>query len=147
MNENIINTGDAGNTTANEAPDTTPVFTQGDLDRVVGERLHRERAKITADFASREEELKKREYQMAARDTLMQRGYAGESLQILGVLNAKTVDELNNALDVLEKHARVGGERFDAAVLAGINDKLKQKPPETRFATGGDTIRKGMGLK
>jgi len=128
------------------APDTN-LFSQDDLNRIVGERLHKERAKMTAELSSREEELMRREYQFAARDALTKRGYASEALDILTVLKAGTIDELNAALDVLEKHVPMGGEQFDAAVRDALNKKLMQATPGTRHSQPGNGVREAFGLK
>ena len=147
-NNNTINTGEAGTQTA----DTTPTFTQDDVNKIVGDRLNRERAKITADYEGREAELLRREYQYAAREALTKRGYVGEdgSLEILSVINAKTVDELERALDIIEKctgFARGSMEELIKRVRTEtLNNVLRQKPPETHYPTGIG-VREAMGLK
>ena len=144
-NMDTINTGEAGTTTTPQQEEKT--FTQDQVNAIVGKRLAEEKTKTDADLVQREQELARREYQYAARDTLTKRGHSGESLEILSVLNAKTVDELNKALDIIERHFSLNKESFDAAVQEGINKRLVQKAPETRYIQPSNDVRKAMGIK
>jgi Cdc6-like AAA superfamily ATPase len=126
-----------------------PTFTQEDLNRIISDRLNKERAKLTAELSSREDDLQRREYRLAARETLTKRGYLDDTaVEIISVLNASNADELNRALDIIEKHMSYSKENFDAAVLTELNKKLMQGTPRS-ITPQPETanIRKAMNLK
>lgn len=93
-----------------QQPDTTPtpevsgdqgekLFTQADLDRIIGERLARERAKAEpSPEDAREADLKAREARMTCREYLSDKKYSAELLDILPTGDAEafkvSVDKL-----------------------------------------------------
>lgn len=76
-------------------------FTQDEVNRIVGERLAKEKAKQDAAFAEREQELARREALFDLRDQLKDMGLPDE---LLPVLNVQDKEALNKALEALKKH-------------------------------------------
>lgn len=86
---------DNTNQNIEQRPETTPtpeasggqyekLFTQADLDRIIGERLARERAKAEpSPEDAREADLKAREARMTCREYLSDKKYPAELLDIL----------------------------------------------------------------
>ncbi len=72
-------------------PGGEKMFTQADLDRIIGERLAR--AKQTADSAERETVLKARESRLDCREFLSDKHYPVELLDILDTSDSKTFQE------------------------------------------------------
>lgn len=58
-------------------------FTQSELNRIVSERLAKDRAKGTADLEKRETELRARELAMSAREILAEKGLPKDLADIL----------------------------------------------------------------
>ena len=51
-------------------------FSQEDVNRIVGERLAKEKAKNESDWQQREQDLQRRELQMTAKEYLSEKKYA-----------------------------------------------------------------------
>lgn len=128
MDENI-NT----NQNTEQQPETTPtpevsgdqgekLFTQADLDRIIGERLARERAKAEpSPEETREADLKAREARMDCREFITDEGYPSELLDLFDTSDS---------------------ERFKAAVekldsLVGLPSKHRAPAPRIVAPTGG----------
>lgn len=100
---------------------TEKLFTQEDVNRIVSERLARERAKAEpSPDDAREADLKAREARLSCREYIAEGGYP---------------------VDLLELFDTTDAERFKAAVEK--LDKLVDLPsnhrrPTPRFVTGGD---------
>lgn len=63
---------------------TEKLFTQADLDRIIGERLARERAKAEpSPEDAREADLRVRETRLSCREYLADKGYSAELLDLL----------------------------------------------------------------
>ena len=88
------------NTTQNPATGER-TFTQEDVNRIVGERLAKEKIKQDAAFAEREQELARREALYDLRDQLKDMGLPSE---LLPVLNAQDKEALNKALEALKNY-------------------------------------------
>jgi len=139
MNEqNKTPTGEAGNPT----PAGGATFTQDEVNNIIGARLAKERAKIESDLADREEQLARQEYTISARKVLEERHFkynADDVTAILGVLKASTVQELENALTIIQKSIGLTLKE------QGTNPAT---PPQTwNQPTHDAEIRKAMGLK
>lgn len=70
-------------------------FTQEDVNRIVGERLAKEKAKSSgeADLAKREQELARRELHMSAREMLSEKGLPVQLCEALNCADQKTMEE------------------------------------------------------
>ena len=111
-----INTGDTGNPTAEGGNEKT--FTQDQVNQIVGDRLAKERSKIEADLARREQDLAQREYLHTALEECEKRGFTPKVLELFDVT---TVDDLNKKLDLLTK-------LFPPPELKGVQTASPPKP-------------------
>ena len=77
-------------------------FTQEDVNRIVGERLAKEKAKNTneTDLAKREQELAQRELKLLARETLSSKGLPAE---LLDALNCSDKETMEKSIATIEK--------------------------------------------
>jgi hypothetical protein len=111
-------------------------FTQDDVNRIIQERLAKEKAKGDSTLAEREQELAKREFQLKAKEILAEKKLPAE---ILGAIKCDTEEELNASLALLEEQFDIGSSKPVPKVIAG--------------GTGGsnpghsDQVREAMGLK
>ena len=93
MNQNID---PAGNQGAGEK-----TFTQDDVNRIVSDRLAKDREKASKELGEREQELAKREFRLNSRQKLIDRGYPED---ILDALNCSSEEAFNKALDIIDGH-------------------------------------------
>ncbi|MGN0612639.1 MAG: DUF4355 domain-containing protein [Porcipelethomonas sp.] len=90
----------------NTAAETQPegngskTFTQEDVNRIVGDRLAKDRAKNDADLIKREQDLKQRELAMSAREVLSEKGLPKE---LADILKFSDEDTMNKSIESLEK--------------------------------------------
>lgn len=91
-------TGEAGNPTP--APEDTRTFSQDDVNRIVSERLAKERAKAETSLAQREQELQRREFELTAHETLRQKGLPTELME---ALNCSSPEAFSKSLELLDK--------------------------------------------
>lgn len=122
-------------------------FTQEDVNRIVSERLNKEKAKGDAALAEREQQFAEREKALANREALYdlrdQLKDMGLPAELLPVLNVQDKAALKTALDALK----------------GYIDKYKSEQPhrvyeERKLPQGvesdldeGYALRKAMGLR
>ncbi|MCM1221960.1 MAG: DUF4355 domain-containing protein [Lachnospiraceae bacterium] len=93
------------NQNANPAADQgtgEKTFTQEDVNRIVGERLAKEKAKNSgeADFAKREQELAQRELHMSAKELLSEKGLP---VQLFDALNCTDEETMKKSIATIEK--------------------------------------------
>lgn len=101
-----IHTGEAGNPNAESVNTTPPVedtrtFTQEQVNKIVSDRLQKERGKVDVTFAAREAELAQREFQLKAREIMDAKKLP---VKLLDALNATDEASLNGALAILDEH-------------------------------------------
>lgn len=77
-------------------------FTQEDVNRIVQERLAKEKAKSSgdADFAKREQELARRELHMTAKEMLSEKGLP---VQLYDALNCTDEESLKKSIETIER--------------------------------------------
>ena len=77
-------------------------FTQEDVNRIVGERLAKEKAKNSgeADLVKREQELVRRELHMAAKESLSEKGLP---VQLFDALNCTDKETMEKSIATVEK--------------------------------------------
>ena len=119
-------------------------FSQDDVNRIVQDRLAKERAKSSEEMNKKEQELADREFRLNSRQKLIERGYP-ETL--LDALNCNSEEAFNKALDALDSLMKDKG-------VTPEQQELEKK--RARFtvplnvgglrAAGPDPIRKAMGL-
>lgn len=142
--ENINqNTDPAGNQGAGEK-----TFTQDDVNRIVSERLAKDREKASKELGEREQELAQREFRLNSRQKLMDKGYP-ESL--LDALNCSSEEAFDKALDIIDglmeerlasKKDKENQEQLEAERAKPFTGPLNQ----SSYRTGVDPIRKAMNL-
>lgn len=75
-------------------------FSQEDVNRIVGERLAKEKMKNEADWQQRELDLQRRELQMTAKEYLTERNMPVELLDALSYTDKET---LQKSVEVIER--------------------------------------------
>ena len=106
----------------NNTHDAEKTFTQADVDRIVAERLSRERAK-QPDFEAREKELIKRENALNARAKLIEKNLP-ESLSNL-VAGAEDMDAAIDALSVAMTQKKSWGMSHEGRKEPDSQDNLR----------------------
>lgn len=96
----------AENTTVESAAQTQAeekggqkTFTQEDVNRIVQDRLAKDRAKSSEEMSKKEQELAQREFRLNGRQKLLDRGYP-ESL--MDALNCSSEEAFTKALDIID---------------------------------------------
>lgn len=123
-------------------------FTQEDVNRIVQERLAKEKSKNNgdADFAKREQELAQRELHMSAKEMLSEKGLP---VQLFDALNCKDEETLKKSISTIET---VFNE-YNANATKSIQFKSFTPGVPTSPVNAGDgdaddlNIRKAMGLR
>jgi len=144
MNQDTNNTGDAGATTSDMEGKT---FSQDDVNRIVGERLSKEKAKAEADLTKREQELQHRENLLSARTALSNRNIPTE---LADIFSLSDMEAFEKGMDILQKHIdseiKKSTESDRPRPPAGaIYGGAKQQGMLTSGVTDG--IRVAMGLR
>ena len=121
-------------------------FTQEDVNRIVQERLAKEKAKSSgdADFAKREQELVQRELHMSAKEMLSEKGLP---VQLFDALNCTDEETMKKSISTIET---VFNE-YKANATKQIKFKGFQPGSGNKMPDAGDMenleIRKAMGLR
>jgi hypothetical protein len=114
-------------------------FTQEDVNRILGERLSKEKAKADAAFAEREQQFAQREKELANREALFELKdklkEMGLPAELLPVLNVQDKEALKTALEALKSYGH-----------NQINDK-GYKVLENRLRTGSHDTNDGITTK
>lgn len=122
-------------------------FTQEDVNRIVQERLAKEKAKNSgdADFARREQELVQRELHMTAKEMLSEKGLP---VQLFDALNCTDKETMEKSIATMETIFN----QYKANAASNIQFKGFQ-PGATGMMPNADAtaedieIRKAMGLR
>ncbi len=101
MNTENANSNMATEPTATPADQTggQKTFTQEDVNRIVQDRLAKDREKASKELGEREQELAQREFRLNSRQKLIDRGYP-ES--IMDALNCSSEEAFDKALDLID---------------------------------------------
>lgn len=120
-------------------------FTQEDVNRIVQERIAKERARSSgeADFAKREQELAHRELHMAAKELLSEKGLP---VQLFDALNCADEETMKKSIATIEKAFNDYKANLPKPVFKGFQPGASGKMPEAGKA-GDMEIRKAMGLR
>ena len=129
MSENITNAENAEKT-----------FTQEDVNRIVTERLARDRDRRTAELDEREKELKRRELSVIAREKLDEAGLNKELCKVLKYDDEAALDE---AIKQLQSIKGFDGNKPDAP---GKKIFIPNKLPEFRDGPSPDPFREAFKL-
>ena len=90
-------------------------FTQEDVNRIVGERLAKEKAKNDVDFVKREQDLQQRELAMSAKELLADKGLPKD---LADILRYSDEESLKSAVDRILK---LKNEELNGFKLIGDN--------------------------
>lgn len=133
---------DETKTMNNQNPDGAgaKTFSQDDVNRIVGERLAKEKAKGEAALAEKEQQLAQRELLLTAKEKLTENGLP---VELVDALNVSSPEALEKALSivktVMDKHkAEAHPIKFSGAKPAESLSRAKN--------TGDSSLRKAMGL-
>lgn len=128
--------------TADQGAGGEKSFTQDDVNRIVSERLARDRAKSLEEVSKKEKELMQREFRLNSRQKLIDRGYP-ESL--FDALNSSSEEAFGKAIDIIDNLIRERTASNNGQTgLSGF--RAVGAPGNNRFDSGEDPIRKAMGL-
>lgn len=126
----------------NQNPDGAgeKTFSQEDVNRIVGERLAKEKAKGEAVLAEREQQLAQRELLLTAKEKINEMGLPAELVDALNVSSPEALEKaLSTVKTVLDKYkSEARPMKFSGA-----------KPAESLSGvrnTGDDSLRKAMRL-
>ena len=126
----------------NQNPDGAgeKTFSQEDVNRIVGERLAKERAKGEAALAEKEQQLAQRELLLTAKEKINEMGLPAELVDALNVSSPEALEKaLSTVKTVLDKYkCEARPMKFSGA-----------KPAESLSGvrnTGDDSLRKAMRL-
>lgn len=130
--------------TTNQVQEQTAVETEGktfsqeDVNRIVGERLAKEKAKNESDWQQRERDLQRRELQMTAKEYLNEKNIPVELLDALSYTDEET---LQKSVEIIEKFIEekaqeatpkfvgiepIQGLEFSRSTLSGNDYGLRQ---------------------
>ena len=119
-------------------------FTQEDVNRIVQERLAKEKAKSSgeSDFARREQELAQRELHMTARELLSEKGLP---VNLFDALNCTDKETLEKSISSIEKaFAEQKANARKNIKFKGFQPGVSLRPSYEDFED--DALRKAMGL-
>lgn len=122
------------------------LFTQDDVNRIVGERLARERNNVSAGmFAEKEHALNQRELKLDAREKLADAGLPKELLNAINCNSKKEMEESINTLKAFYKSSEpTAVPRRTYQVSTGIGGNTGGSAAKS---ARDDEIRKAMGLR
>lgn len=133
---------DETKTMNNQNPDGAgeKTFSQEDVNRIVGERLAKERAKGEAALAEKEQQLAQRELLLTAKEKLTENGLPVELVDALNVSSPEALEKaLSTVKTVLDKYkSEARPMKFSGAKPAESLSGVKN--------TGDSSLRKAMGL-
>ena len=123
-------------------------FTQDDVNRIVQDRLAKDREKASKELSEKEQELSKREFRLNSRQKLINKGYP-ESL--LDALNCSSEEAFDKALGIIDglMEERLKSKKDDekqAQLEAGRAKPFTGPLNQSSYRTGADPIRKAMNL-
>lgn len=141
MEDNTIN---QNTNPATEQSAGEKTFTQEDVNRIVGERLAKEKAKNSgeADFAKREQELARRELHMTAKELLSEKGLP---VQIVDALNCADEETMKKSIETFEKVFADYKANATQVKFKGCRPGASQDPSSE--LAGDMELRKAMGLR
>jgi len=97
MNESTNNTAQGGNTTPEQGGKT---FSQDDVNRIISERLSKEKTKSEADLVKKEQELAQRELALVAKETLSIKGLP---VELFEALNCTSKEAMEKSINIIEE--------------------------------------------
>lgn len=127
---------------ADERPQNNPTeektFTQEELNRIIGERLAKEKAKTEQTLLQKEQELNKRELSLKAKEVLTEKGLPSE---FSNILNFSDEESLSKAIDKLQEYIETEKSKIQRPKLVGVAPSEGSGKPAMP-----DGIREAMAL-
>lgn len=148
-NQDIKNEGQVNQSEKGTAAEGGKLFTQDDVNRIIGERLSRVKNDSSQELQEREQKATARELQLDAREMLMD---AGLPKELLSAINCSTKEAMENSIKVIQglmgnkSGSNLPGaqQRYRAVTSASGNTNGSGK---RSGANDPDAIRQAMGLK
>ena len=121
-------------------------FTQDEVNRIVQERLAKERAKNNgeADFVKREQELARRELHMTAKELLSEKGLPVQLFDALNCTDEKTLEKSIATIETIFNEYKANAA--SNIKFKGFQPASGNKTPDARDVEDLE-IRKAMGLR
>lgn len=126
----------------NQPLDGEKTFTQEDVNRIVGERLAKERSKREADLLKREQELQHKEFLLIAKSKLQGKGLP---LELVEALNTSSPEAFDKSLEIMEQQFKQKTTQPSPEALGGSGSP-GNFPRRSYSSTQQDTLRVVMGL-
>jgi hypothetical protein len=135
------------NTENNNSETEEKTFTQEDVNRIIGERLAKEKAKGEQEFSKKEQQLQQRELRLNAKEMLSEKGL---STQLVDALNCTSNETLEKSVLILEEVFNKNKEA--QSKLRGIepNHGVGGRVPHisnNSTLNSDSNIRKAMGIR
>lgn len=124
--------------TSPEGTGTERTFTQEDVNRIVQDRLAKEKSKGNEELERRTAELDRREKRIQAGEILQQKGLPGE---LIDLVNLDSDDSFEKTLKLLEKTYKSHSAEQRKGP-SGVTPATGTSP-----GSGTDSIRRAMGLQ
>lgn len=116
-------------------------FTQDDVNRIVSDRLAKDRAKSSEEITKREQELLQREFRLNSRQKLIDRGFPESIMDALNCSSEETFDKALDIIDGLIKE-RTPSEEEKAEIAA----RMKAAASAPKFTDKSEPRRSGMDM-
>ncbi len=123
-------------------------FTQDDVNRIVQDRLAKDREKASKELGEREQELAQREFRLNSRQKLADKGYPETLLDALNCSSEEAFDKALGIIDgLMEERLKSKKDDEKQAQLEAQRAKPFTGPlNQSSYRTGADPIRKAMNL-
>lgn len=136
---------DENKTMQNQNPDGAgeTTFTQEQVNKIVSDRLAREKVKSEAALAEREQQLAQRELLLTAKEKLTD---AGLPVELLNALNVSSPEAMEKAITTLKGVIdKIKAEAPKPFTIHGAKPAEAGRRPELE-SSGDSRLRKAMGL-
>lgn len=136
---------DENKTMQNQNPDGAgeTTFTQEQVNKIVSDRLAREKVKSEAALAEREQQLAQRELLLTAKEKLTE---SGLPVELLNALNVSSPEAMEKAITTLKGVIdKIKAEAPKPFTIHGAKPAEAGRRPELE-SSGDSRLRKAMGL-
>lgn len=122
-------------------------FTQEDVNRIVQERLAKEKAKNSgdADLAKREQELVQRELRMSAKEMLSEKGLPVQLFDALNCTDKETMEKSIATVETIFNEYKANAA--SSITFKGFQPGASSQIPDAGASAEDLEIRKAMGLR
>lgn len=121
-------------------------FTQDELNRIVQDRLAKDRAKASEEMEKKEKELAQREFLLNSRHKLIDRGLPEKIIDALNCSSDEAFDKALDLIDELLKERTPSKEIAEAQREAAARAPRYTAPLENNRTASEDFIRRAMKL-